>query len=205
MIDPDYAARHLGGVWKMAWNAPGWEDSLDRSVDGVFKSFWAAALTAPIAIAGFISGERAASRIPDLAGPGGAETPLGLSIAAEAVAFIAVWSVQLAALVLSARAAGRTRRIADIIIGFNWMQVYVSLAQSAPFIVLGLTLKREFAGFVALPALAFIVALYWGVLRRSLGVGAASTLAVFALLLLLELVTTSLISAGALALYRLFG
>lgn len=203
MIDSDYAVRHLIGVWKMAWNAPDWENYFDRSVDGVFRSFWAAAFTAPIALAGFISIRHAANQIPEFADAAALQTPIGIAVAAEAVAFVAEWSVQLVVLVIAARMAGAGRRVASLIIGFNWMQVYVTLAQATPLAILGIFGSREAAAILSFPMLVFAIAFNWGFLRRGLRTNVGTTIAVFALLSLLGLIVSSLVGAGTFALYSL--
>ena len=65
MIRLDYAASQIGAVWKMGWNRPGWEETLDRTVDGVFKSFWAIFLAVPFSFLGFYSARRFAERTPE--------------------------------------------------------------------------------------------------------------------------------------------
>lgn len=204
MIDIDYAAGQMACVWKMAWNAPDWEESFDRSVDGVFKSFWAMLFTAPVAFAGFFSLRRAASRTPDFSDLALIEAPFAFSAAAAFVSFLADWTASLVALVLAARATGASRRIADVIIGFNWTQFFTALAQTAPLVVLGLTGEGKIASVLLLPSAAFVIAFYWGFLRRSLKKGVAVTIALLVMLTLLGLVVSSLVDAGAIGLYRLF-
>lgn len=205
MIDLDHAARQLGAVWKMVWNAPDWQTGLDRSVDGVFRSFGAILLAAPIAFASYFSLRRASTRIPDFPEEPLLAAPFAVYITAQMIAFLVDWAVTLIALMFAARAVGAARRAGDVVIGFNWGQVFIATAQAIPLVILGVTARGEIAGALLLPSLAFIIAFYWGLIRRSAGAGAAATVAILILLTLLGLIVRSLVGAGALGLYRLLG
>lgn len=197
MIGFDYAASQLAGAWRMAWNRDGWRDMLDRSVDGVFRSLWAAVFAAPFSLLGFFLLRRAAERMPDLP-----EMPLlqatlifGLSI--EIIEYFANWGAALFALILFARALGVGARISEIIIGFNWLHVFTAAIQSAPLIALELTGGREFAGVLAIMSTLLIVALVWGVIRRGVGAPVAQSTGILVFLLLLGLVVSLLIEEAA--------
>lgn len=196
MTNADYAARQLAGVWKMIWNNPGWEGALDRSIDGVFKSFWALFYATPFAILAFLAIRRAAERTTDFPETPFLEASPMFALAVQAVGYLADWFASLAALVFTARAAGAGRRAADIIVGFNWLQVFIAIAQAAPFAALAV-LGGGAASILFLPATAFVIALYWGFIRRSTGLGAGPTIGLIIMLTLIGLVVSGLVGAIA--------
>jgi len=204
VIDFDYAARQLAGVWKMAWNRPDWTMSLDRSVDGVFRSFWAVALAAPFALAEFVSLRRILSRDRDNPIPQLVEAPLGYAVAVEAVAYLLGWSAGLAALVMAARALGASRRAGDAIIGFNWVQVMTAAAQAAMLALAVIAGDSDASILFRLPIAVFAIALIWGVLRRSLGAGVAATIAVFLMIVVVGGVARLAIELAAIAVLHAF-
>lgn len=199
-MTPDYAARQIGGVWKMAWNLPGWEGALDRSVDGVFRSFWAALIAAPFVVLGFVSVRRAAARAPDFPDAPILAAPVFVATAIEVAAFAVDWGASLAALIVAARLLKAERHAADAIIGYNWLQVPTTAAQALP--LAASSLGREIAGLLFLPVLAFVVALYWGMLRRSLRIGPAAAAGLILLLTIVGLVANALVSTAGLALLQ---
>jgi hypothetical protein len=199
----DYAARQIGAVWKMARNDERWKAELDRSVDGVFRSFWAMAFAAPIAFAGYFSLRRAADRMPELHAAALMHAPYAVILSAQIAAFAIDWIAGLAALVLLARASGAGKRAADLIIGYNWAQPLATAAQAVPLIVLGVTASRPVTSIFYLPAMIFVLLLFWGVLRRSLGAGVAMTIGLIVTLMLIGVIVGTLVNGVALGLYRM--
>lgn len=204
MISAEYASRQLSGVWKMAWNRPDWAESLDRSVDGVFNSFWAAAFVSPIAILGFISARRAVEKIPNLATSPILEMPFSISVSIEFVAYLAGWGAGLAALIFFARSMRTTQRVGDLIIGYNWLQVFAAVGQATPLVVLSVTGRSEIAAILALPVMILIIALYVGVLRRGSDAGVGLVVAMFAWLIFARFIASSAITSIGFGLYTAF-
>ncbi|MBB5517467.1 hypothetical protein [Amphiplicatus metriothermophilus] len=202
-MDLDYAARQIAGVWKMAWNRPGWTDALDRSVDGVFRSFWAVVYAAPLVVAGAVSLRRVADRTPSPSADPLLEAPLSVVLGAQMASYLIDWAASVAALVFAVQAAGGRRRVADVIIGFNWAQVMASAAQVAPMVVLAFTGARALASLLLIVAVAFAVALHWGVIRRAAAASVPFAVGAMALLILITLVVSGLVNGAALALYAL--
>lgn len=197
MINFDYAASQMAAVWNMAWNRPGWQDALDRSVDGVFRSFWAVALAAPFSFLGYFSLRRAAERIPELRETPLLHTPLPFSLSVEIIGYVVSWGAELAALILLARALGAGARIADVIIGFNWLHVLTAIAQAIPWAVLGFAGQREIAGILSIPSAILVIALIWGYIRRSLGASLAQSIGILLFLILLGVFASLLIEGIA--------
>ncbi len=204
MIDFTYAARQLAGVWKMAWNRPDWTASLDRSIDGVFRSFWALALAAPFALVEFASLRRILARDGDNPIPELIAAPFGYALAVEAVAYLIGWTAGLIALVMAARAIGASGRAGDAIIGFNWIQVLTAAAQATMLAVISAVGELDALKALRLPLAAFVIALVWGVLRRSLGAGVAATIAIFLMVVLVGPITRLLIEIAAIAILQAF-
>jgi len=197
MIDFEYAARNIRGVWRMAFGGGDWRDDLDRSVDGVFRSFWAIALAAPFSLLAFVSLHRAAARSDAIEAPALTDAPLALLLATETTSFLLDWAASIAALVFTARALGAGNRTADVIAGFNWAQVITTVAVTAPIAVLGLTASAEIFSLLYLPAVIFALVLLWRVLRQCLPLDAGMAVALIAMLTVIGLVIRSAVTGGA--------
>ena len=197
MIRLDYAASQIGAVWKMGWNRPGWEETLDRTVDGVFKSFWAIFLAVPFSFLGFYSARRFAERTPDATESLLAHAPFALVLGIHSVAFLADWGVQLAALIFCARALSIGWRITDVIVGFNWLQLIITMVQSAPYAVLGVTGALDSAKPLFLVTSIFVLAFLWGYLRRSFAARISPTIGLMVVVLLVGLLTNLIIGGLA--------
>lgn len=197
MIDLDYAASQLGAVWRMAWNWPGWADSLDRSVDGVFKSFWAIALTAPLTLLDYFSSRRVIAQFPELRETPLLQAPFAIGFTVEFIGFLLSWAAGLVVLVYVARLAGASARAADLIIGYNWLHVYIGALQAAPLALMSIFGARQTAALLAAPATILTIALLWGLLRRTIGAGIARTISILLLLIFVGVAVSLLIDGIA--------
>jgi len=202
MISFEYAAVQLVAVWRMAINNPGWRDSLDRSVDGVFRSFFAILFAAPFTIFSYLALQRAAGNLPDIPATPMLEAPLPFFIFWEATAYLLDWAVSLGVIVLVAKAVNAERNVAQTIIAFNWTQVLTAAAQAAPFAAMTLTTNAAIVGTVALPALVFSIFVYWGVLRRGLDVSAGVVIALIGAFAIVGIIVSSIVSQVALLFLR---
>lgn len=197
MIDFDYAARQTAGVWKMIWNREGWQTELDRSVDGVFRSFQAMLLVAPIVLAGRFSFRRAAERIPEWQTTPLSDAPYAFIISIQMLSYYFSWIVSIALLLFMARAVRASRRAGDVIIAYNWAHVPIAIAQTLPLLVFGMPGGRAWGAAAYLPALAFIVAALWGLIRRSMGATPGATAGIIALLVLSGLTIEAIVGVIA--------
>lgn len=182
----DHAAQQLSAAWAMVFDQDGWRDRLDCSLEGVFRSALAIAIAAPLALLNFLGVRRLFGGVASEPFLG---APLPMFLAVEFAALLVDWGVCLALLVGFARALKAERRVAPLIVGYNWSQVFVIAAQGLPIGAAALTGSLTTAGLAAIPALAFQLAVIWGVLRRALGapnapVSAARTIAMMAALVL---------------------
>lgn len=203
MIDFDYAGRHVRGVWRMATGDAAWGEDIDRSVDGVFKSFWAMTLTAPFALLAFHSAERAASASPRYPETIFALAPAPVVIGAEMTAFCVSWLASIIALGFIARALDASRQAAALIVTFNWSQLLTFAAAAIPSAFLAATGDDQVFVLLALPAMVVSVVVLWGVLRRNLPVTVGVAVALMALLTLIELAINAATTQGAVALFQL--
>ena len=115
------------------------------------------------------------------------------------------WAAAIVILILAARVVGAEKRASELIAGYNWIQVPIAAVQAIPLVVLGLAGGQRYAGAFYLPAIALVIALLWGVLRRALQAGVAATVGVLMLLTLVGLVVQSTATSLALAVFKLFG
>lgn len=200
----DHAARSLDGAWRMAWGMPGWEERLDRSVDGVFRSFWALAAAAPFPLLSFASFRRASGVIAGFPKPPLLEAPFALLATAELASFFLAWGFSLFTLIMIARNVGAQKSVASLIVGFNWAHVYAAAAIALPVMVMGLTASTRLASAIYLPAVVFAVAIVWGILRRSLPLNVGMTLAAMALLALIGVVVDVAVNFVTLFVFQTF-
>ena len=196
-----HALRQMAGVWGMAWNRPHWERQLDRSIDGVFRSFWSIAFAAPLMGVAFLALRAAAKN-------GAVEdelvsAPVSVWLGANFAAFAVDWAVGLAALLFAARLLGADKRAGDAVIGYNWAQTIVAAAQALPFGLLGFLGSRTGFSLFFFPALIIAGALSYGVQRRGLGLPVGASIALTIALMLIAALVSALTHAGAVALYRL--
>lgn|GEM_PF-773913 len=202
MIDFEYAARQLASVWRMAFtrnweNGGDWRDDLDRSVDGVFKSFWAIAFAAPFALLSYIALRRAAEQISSVETSPLLQAPLGFMLGVEFLSFAVDWGISIAAIIFVARALEATTRITDTIITYNWAQVFAVALQSIPIALMGLLGTQAIAGVLALPILVIVLVLFWGVFRQAMELKPGMAIAIIFLLTLINIIVNSLIVGAA--------
>ncbi len=204
MITLDYAANNLIGAWKMAWGLNSWEERVDHSTDGVFLSFWAIAVAAPLSLL-FVSSVRRAARVtPDFPETPVLQAPIALMVASDFIAFVLFIAISLFSLVMIARRLGAYRQISLLIVGFNWSQVFVGAILALPVTVMGITGSKNLAAALFLPAVAFSGAIFWGILRRSLPLNVTMTIAAIVLLMLISVITDSVVNGFALFAYQAF-
>ena len=202
-MNPTYVWSHIRGVWGMAWGRAGWESELDRTVEGVFRSFFAVAMAAAVMAVVFI-GARGAADAAAVKEDILLSAPLPAFLIANVFVFFVDWAAGLVALLFSARHLKVDKRAGDALIGYNWSQLIVAAAQAAPLAVLAAS--RSQAAFVAsfFFALMVAIALIWGVVRRGLGLAPNLSTAVVAVLLLVGFIVQRAAYAVAVGLYGSF-
>ena len=204
MIDFEYAARNIAGVWRMALGREDWRNDVDRSLDGVFRSFWAVPLTAPFMLLAFLSARRAAAQSDILANDPLRDAPLPLLLTAETASFVIDWAVSIGVLVLTAQALHAEKRAADVIVGFNWAQLMTYAAIAVPIALLGFSADENIVALFSIPAVVFSIVIIWRVLRACLPLDVGMTVALIAVLTLISMIVDSTVAAAAVLALRLF-
>lgn len=203
MISTDYIVQNLRGVWRMAFGGGDWRADLDRTTDGVFKSFWAVALSAPFAALAFTATHRALIDTPQFDDSILATAPFSVLLLAEMVSLALHWAASVAALVFTAQSINATRRAADVIVAFNWSRFIAIIAVAAPAVFLGLTGNAGLFALFYLPALFFSLILVWRILRACLPLSGVMTISLIVMLILIEVIVDALVTYGAVGLYGL--
>ncbi|NOX83599.1 MAG: hypothetical protein GXP06_11555 [Alphaproteobacteria bacterium] len=207
MINFDYIARHVRGVWRMAFGgneSDGGGDGMDRSMDGVFASFWAIIITAPFAMVAFTADKQIAASSTEFSNTVYAKTPLPVLFTAEIIALAAYWAASIAALVLTARSLNATRQVAGLIVAYNWGQLVIFMLSTAPAATLIFTGNLNLFALVALPAGIAGVFILWRVLRVSLPLTIGATIFLIVLLTAIKLFVNSVVVQAIVSFYFLF-
>ena len=174
MLDPAYVARQVSGTWKMAFNRPDWMPTLDRSVDGVFRSFWA---IVPCLAFSYISAIYLTSALTMMAEDIG-ESGRTVSIPILAELFIITasltleWAASLFVLVKAGQRLVGGDRTATIIVGYNWAQLIFRGIMFFILVMMATTQSRPLVGLLGLPLIVLAISVVFGVLRRAMpGIG----------------------------------
>jgi hypothetical protein len=206
MMDFDYIARHVRGVWRMAFGgheSDGGDDDMDRSMDGVFASFWAIIITAPFAMVAFTADKQIAASSTEFSNTVYAKAPLPVLFTAEIIALAAYWAASIAALVLTARSLNATRQVAGLIVAYNWGQLVIFMLSAAPAATLIFTGNLNLFALVALPAGIAGVFILWRVLRVSLPLTIGATIFLIVLLTAIKLFVNSVVVQAIVSFYFL--
>ena len=203
MISIDYVAQNIRGVWRMVFGGEDWREDFELTTEGVFKSFWAIALSAPLALLAFAAARRAVIDAPEFRDTIFAKAPFGLLLLAELGALVLYWAASVAALVMIAKSINASRQIARLIITFNWGQLLTFIIIAGPAALLGMTGDFNLFVLLYLPALFLSLAIIWGVLRKNLPVTIGMTIALIAMITLIEIIINTLVTHGVVGLYLL--
>ncbi|MEQ1929358.1 MAG: hypothetical protein ABL957_02340 [Parvularculaceae bacterium] len=128
---------------------------------------------------------------------------MSVFVPAQMVGAYADWCLSLTALAFLARSVGASRRAAELLAGYNWIQLPIAALQSLPAAAIVLPGGQAFAKVLVLPVLSIAFALLWGYLRRALQLDPVWTLCVVILLTLIGLAAQSIASNLAFALLQL--
>ncbi|WP_395677406.1 hypothetical protein [Inquilinus sp.] len=174
--------RGVWGAWRLAKRDTGGMAMFDISPDGAEKSFVAAALALPLfAVARAIS---LGDRWPLLLQP----APLIITV----LGFVAGWLVMPAALTWLLPRLGRSQRLAEGVVAYNWATLLIQLAGFITFLLAAIGLFPGQLGFLVLIVVQLACYVYEGfVLRTALGI----ELPVVAGLVVFDAVASELMSA----------
>ena len=172
----------LYGAYRLAWFDPSGMGYFNLTVDGFWRSFFAAVLVAP-AYAILVGLQVASEEEP---------VDLGLLLVTESIGYVLAWGAfPLVAIVLT-RLLGLDRHYVALIVALNWSAVL----QTALFLAVVLIgpLLPEVLGTLAITLTTGAILVYqWFVIRTAL----EATGGVALMLLLVDLIITSLINMGA--------
>ncbi len=204
MINFDYSGKQVRSVWRMVFGGGEWRDDIDASINGVFRSFWAFAFSAPFALLAFSAAYRIAASTPEFTATVYAKAPRAVLFSAEIIALGAYWAASIAALVLAARSIGATRQAGALIVAYNWGQLLTFIISAAPAAILVVTSDLDIFVLFALPVVAASFFINWRILRQTLPINIAVAIFLIALLTLIELAVNSAVTNAVVSLYLLF-
>jgi len=169
----------LYGAWRLALLDRGGLTYLDRSADGFWKSFFAAALIAPAYLALVAI---------DLSERGTSAGALRLLIV-HASAYTLGWVVYPIITRAICQSIGRDNAYVSFIVAFNWAQV-IQMIVYLPVVVLGLLglIPEGMSGWLHVLVYSLILAYQWFVTRTALDITPFAAVGFVALDLILSIV-----------------
>jgi hypothetical protein len=175
-------ANALYGAYRLAWFDVSGMAHFNLTVDGFWRSFFAAVLVAP-AYAILVGMQLSAEA---------ADFNLALVFLTEGIGYILAWcAFPLIAIVLT-RLLGLDRRYVALVVAVNWSAVLQTTAFLA-VVLLGLIVPEGLGTLVVTLTTLAILIYQWFVIRTAL----ETTGGIALMLLLVDLVVTSMINAGA--------
>jgi hypothetical protein len=182
MPDREEVLRGLYGAYRLAWFDPSGMTNFNLTVEGFWRSFFAAVLVAPayaILIAMQLSAEVE-------------ELNLALVLLTEGIGYVLAWSAfPLIAIVLT-RLLGLDRNYVALIVAVNWSAVLQTGAFLA-VLLFGLIAPEGLGTLIVTLTTLAILIYQWFVIRTALD----TTGGIALMLLLVDLVITTMINAGA--------
>lgn len=167
-MSPVYAIEQIRAVLAMAFNRPGWQDSLDLSADGVFRSFTALPVCLLVSLVAYTGFHPFLMAVVTSINPEAsvAIPPLFIGLMETAMTLVVSWILTVVMLVrFGHRLAGKSSAT-PIIVGFNWLQLPLRLLMLLPFILLSVTGSQMVLEMTLLPSVAISGYMFFGVLRR---------------------------------------
>ncbi len=204
MINPDYVVKNMRGVWNLAFGSRDWNADIDCSMDGVFNSFWAIALSIPFVALTFMAVHPTLVTAPQFNETVLAKAPIPLLLFAEIASLALYWLANVAALVFTARKINASSNVARLIVAFNWSRLMGLIAISLSAIVLGMSGNVSIFVLVYLPAAFFSLSILWSVLRTFLPVNIVMTISLMTMLILIEIIIDTVVTHGTVGVFQFF-
>ena len=180
MPDREEVLSALYGAYRLAWFDVSGMTLFNLTVEGFWRSFFAAVLVAP-----------AYAVLVGLRAPA-AEVNIALVFLIESIGYVLAWcAFPLVALVLT-RLLGLDRNYVALIVAHNWSAV-LQMAVFVAVVLLGVIVPAALGTLLVTVTTVAILVYQWFVIRTALQTSGAMAL----MLLLVDLVITSIISAGA--------
>jgi hypothetical protein len=158
MITAREAASGLYGAWRLAHGDRMGLGYFDASLDGFWRSFWAAAIVAPayLLLIGLSQGEA-----------GGTAGPMR-AFTVHAIAYALDWTAFPLAMVFGTRALGREANYLRFIVALNWAKV-IEAAILLPAALLAAVVPGGLAGALPLLGFGLVLVYHWWVTKCGLG------------------------------------
>jgi hypothetical protein len=180
MPDREEVLSALYGAYRLAWFDVSGMSCFNLTVEGFWRSFFAAVLVAP-AYAVLLG-----LRMP------AEDVNIPLVVLTEGIGYVLAWcAFPLAALVLT-RLLGLDRNYVALIVAHNWSAV-LQMAAFLTVVLLGVILPAVLGTLLVTLTTVAILVYQWFVIRTALRTSGGIAL----MLLLVDLVITTIISAGA--------
>jgi hypothetical protein len=171
----------LYGAYRLAWFDSSGMSYFNLTVEGFWRSFFAAVLVAPAYAV--LVGMQVSTRAEDF--------NIALVFLAESIGYVLAWcAFPIVALVLT-RLLGLDRNYVALIVAHNWSAVLQTAAFVA-VVLLGVILPEGLGTLVVTLTTGAVLVYQWFVIRTAL----RTTGGIALLLLLVDLVATTLISVG---------
>jgi hypothetical protein len=181
MPDREEVLSALYGAYRLAWFDVSGMTYFNLTVEGFWRSFFAAVLVAPAYA--ILVGMQLSARAADV--------NIALVFLAESIGYVFAWcAFPIVALVLT-RLLGLDRNYVALIVAHNWSSVLQTAAFVA-VVLLGVILPEGLSTLVVTLTTGAILVYQWFVMRTAL----RTTGGIALMLLLVDLVVTTLISAG---------
>ncbi len=149
--------RALFGAWLLARQEPSAMSFFDLSVEGFWRSFFAAVLAAPL-YAVILVHEYSVTGLP---------ASLGWVALVQAVGYVLDWAAFPLAAILLTRAVGLSHRYVPLIVAGNWASV-LQVALFAAAVALTFVLPEPLGALLVFTALIAVLVYRWMVTRQAL-------------------------------------
>lgn len=189
MITTEELSRGLFGAWRLAHLDPRGLQFFDDSLEGFWRSFWAAAVAAP--------GYALLVALKLLESP--VDEPLARTVLIEGIAYVVGWTAYPLAAFYLVQAIDRLPRYRGYVVAYNWANV-LQVAVYLPVLALSASeaLPRELSGYIAVAATLVVLYYQWFIARIALEIGGLPAAA----LVILDLSLALLVNAIADTLHR---
>lgn len=193
----DHAAAQLRAIWKMVVNDDAWRTEIDHSVEAVFRSLWAIVYALPLVILHAYAEQQSAQGLDQMKEIPFVNSAPIVFVSIKTITFLIDWALSIALLVTIAKVLNISRRSADVIIGYNWIQLPMIASSLLPTLALGIPNGISVAILIALPVFVLQISLLWGVIKRGFNVDVAHAIAIIALLFLTGFIASMAIASLA--------
>ncbi|MEO0399225.1 MAG: hypothetical protein AAF224_07335 [Pseudomonadota bacterium] len=194
------AVDQIVAVWDLVAGDRDSVQRIDRSVDGVLRSFWAVAFTLPLALCLYAFAWPAQQ---NLRAAGDSATPLpplpdlsfSIYMAVQTISLFAAWAASLVLLAALSRSFQQSDKAGLAIVAYNWSQIVLVGVQLAFFAIIAAFPNPGFALALGLASYGVIIFVYWGLVRRTLDRDIGVSLAIIAMLTLVQITVTAFVGA----------